>query len=217
MNALKIDLGCGSSKKEGTIGIDLQSMPGVDYVLDIQSEPLPFPNQSVEYVHSSHFLEHVENQIHIFQEISRVCIDGAKLELWTPYTWSNSAFVFGHKSFLNEDHYLHLCVWHPDFWAQALKARWLLKEITYIIEHEALIDLYEHKISLDFALNYYQNVVREFGVFIEVHPDYKGDTLQPIKTFAVDRYSNRYPVKQKLKNNWNSLELEKACKWLSSK
>ncbi|NEQ78567.1 MAG: methyltransferase domain-containing protein [Okeania sp. SIO2C9] len=161
MNELRIDLGCGSSKKEGTIGIDQQGISGVDYVLDIQTQPLPFLNQSVGYVHSSHFLEHIENPIYIFQEISRVCRDGAELEFWTPYTWSNSAFVFGHKSFLNEDHYLHMCVWHPDFWAQALKARWLLKEITYIIEPKALIDIYRNKISLDFALNYYKNIVRE--------------------------------------------------------
>jgi hypothetical protein len=42
VNKLRLDLGCGSRKKEGTIGIDIQAQPSVDYVLNIQTEPLPF-------------------------------------------------------------------------------------------------------------------------------------------------------------------------------
>jgi hypothetical protein len=219
MNELKIDLGCGSRKKEGTIGIDIQAQQGVDYVLNLQAEPLPFPNHSVEYVHSSHFLEHIENAnyvVKIFTEISRVCVDGAELELWTPYTWSNPAFIFGHNLFFNEDHYLHLCAWHSSFWEKELKARWLLKEITYIVDPEILIELYRNKTSLDFALKYYKNLVREFGVFIEVRHEYNGENLQPKRTFAVDRSSKRYPVKSKSEVGWNPVELENAFEWFSS-
>lgn len=217
VNKLKIDLGCGSRKKEGTIGIDLIEQPGVDYALNLQTEPLPFPNQSVEYVHSSHFLEHIENAhyvVQIFKEISRVCVDGAQLELWTPYAWSNSAFVFGHNLFFNEDHYLHLCAWNSNFWEKELKARWLLKEVTYIIDPDVLIELYKTNTTLDFALKYYKDVVREFGVFIEVRHDYKGDNLQFKKTFAVERSATKYPVKSS-EVGWNQLELEKALEWFS--
>ncbi|WP_250125048.1 methyltransferase domain-containing protein [Chroococcidiopsis sp. CCMEE 29] len=219
MNKLKIDLGCGPCKKEGTIGIDVQEQPGVDCILDLQSEPLPFPDKSVEYVYSSHFLEHVESAHYvakIFAEISRVCVDGAELEFWTPYTWSNSAFIFGHNLFFNEDHYLHPCVWHYDFWEKALKGRWLLKEITYIINPDVLVELYRNKISIDFAQKYYKGIVREFGVFIEVRHEYKGENLQPKRTFAVDRSSKRYPVKSKSEVGWNPVELENAFEWFSS-
>jgi predicted SAM-dependent methyltransferase len=48
---LKLDLGCGSVKKPGTLGVDIDQFPGVDYVVDLQTNPLPFPNRSVEYVH----------------------------------------------------------------------------------------------------------------------------------------------------------------------
>jgi SAM-dependent methyltransferase len=216
MNKLKLDLGCGSCKKHKTIGIDIHPQPGVDYVLDLQVEPLPFPDQSVEYVHSSHFLEHIENPVKVFTEISRVCVEGAKLEFWTPYTWSNSAFIYGHQQFFNEDHYLHMCVWHPTFWETALKARWLLKEITYIIDTAVLIELYKNKVPLDFALKYYKGIVREFGVFIEIHHNYKGEDLQPIRTFAVDRSSKRCHLKSLPELNQNPIDLENAFKWFSS-
>jgi len=219
MNKLKIDLGCGSCKKEGTLGVDMYAQPGVDYVVNLQTEALPFPDKSVEYVHSSHFLEHIENGNYvakIFAEISRVCVDGAKVELWTPYIWSNSAFIFGHNLYFNEDHYFHPCVWHSDFWENILKARWLLKEIRYVVSSDVLVELYRNKINIDFALNYYKGIAREFGVFIEVRHDYQGDKLQPIKTFALERYSKRYRVKSKSEVGWKSNELENALEWFSS-
>lgn len=218
MNKLKLDLGCGSSKKEGTLGIDMYSIPGVDYVVNLQAEPLPFPDRSVDYVHSSHFFEHIENGDYaakIFAEISRVCVDGAEVELWTPYLWSNSAFIFGHNLYFNEDHYLHPCVWHSDFWKNILKARWLLKEIRYIVGSEVLVELYRNRTSIDFALNYYKGIAREFGVFIEVRHDYQGDNLQPIKTFALERYSKRYPVKLESELDRGPNKLENALEWFS--
>lgn len=218
VNKLRLDLGCGSRKKEGTIGIDIQAQPSVDYVLNIQTEPLPFPDQSVDYVHSSHFLEHIDTAHHVvqvFKEISRVCVDGAALEFWTPYAWSNSAFIFGHNIFYNEDHYLHLCVWNSSFWQDQLKARWVLKEITYVIDPEILIELYRNKINVDFALKYYKDIVREFGVFIEVNRNYQGE-IPPVKrTFTVERSAKRYPIDWS-KTGWQSVELENAFAWFSS-
>lgn len=40
MNKLKIDLGCGSCKKQETIGIDIHPEPDVDYVVNLQTETL---------------------------------------------------------------------------------------------------------------------------------------------------------------------------------
>ena len=57
MQYLKLDIGCGGNKKPGTLGLDYVQQPGVDYVIDLQTEKLPFASRSVEYIHSSHFLE----------------------------------------------------------------------------------------------------------------------------------------------------------------
>lgn len=84
------------------LGLDIRALPGVDYVIDLETQPLPFEDQSVVYVYSSHFLEHISNVPHVFAEVSRVCTDCARLELLTPYAGSNPGFVLGYKTFLRK-------------------------------------------------------------------------------------------------------------------
>jgi SAM-dependent methyltransferase len=201
MNHLKIDLGCGNCKKKGTLGIDSEAFPDVDFVLDLQNQPLPFPDRSVQYVYSSHFLEHLEDPASVFAEISRVCEDGAKVELWTPFAWSNPAFIFGHKFFFTEEIYLHLCVMYPEIWTKIFKARWYLKEIIYCINPNTLSELNRNGISLDFALKHYVNIVSELGILIEVHHDHTEESFTPLRTFAFNRTGERYPIKSTSENN----------------
>lgn len=192
---LRIDLGCGSAKKEGTIGVDILPSPGVDHVIDIEKQPLPFGNQSVAYVHSSHFLEHIRDPTPIFAEISRVCADRARVELWTPYAWSNPAFIIDHKFFYTEDVYAHMCVWFVDFWQDILRARWVLEEFRYVIEPDVLCYLKAKGISLDFALRHLRGVVTEFGTFITVRKtDEEIAPPPPRRTFSVARLGPRYEV-----------------------
>lgn len=190
---LKLDLGCGGNKKPGTIGLDYCDIPGVvDHIINIQTDTLPFPDRSVEYVHSSHTLEHLTDPIHLFQEVSRVCIDGAKLEFWTPYVWHNSAFIYGHTNYYQEDNYMHLCVWFPDFWSASLGARWYLKEIVYVVPPHILVELYKQKIQLEFAIRYYKGFVQEFAAIIEVRHEDKQQTIYPQRSFATSRHGERY-------------------------
>jgi len=187
---LRIDLGCGSIKKEGTLGLDILAAPGVDYVLNIGKQPLPFEDRSVEYVYSSHFLEHTPNFGDVFVEISRVCANGAQLELWTPYGWSNSAFVLDHKFFFTEEVYHHICLWYVDFWVDALKARWILNEFRYVVPPETLAYLKANRISLDFALKHLHNIAREFGTYITVlHDDLTASSPPFKRTVATDRFA----------------------------
>lgn len=206
----RIDLGCGGCKREGTIGIDSFPQPGVDYVLNLTSDPIPLPDRSVDKVYSSHFLEHVRDDdwtSHIFPEISRVCISGAELEFWTPYNWSNSAFIMGHRKYINEDDYMHLCVWHYQVWEATLKARWLLREICYVVTPDVLVNLHRHGVSLDFALRYFKGIVQEIGIFIEVQHDYAGPPVEPRRTFALTRDSEHYLVKPDLASmEWSDVE-----------
>lgn len=193
---LRVDLGCGAARKAGTLGLDLYEGSGVDYVTDLEKEPLPFSDRVVEYVHSSHFLEHIDEYGLLFSEISRVCKEGARLEFWLPYGWHNSAFILGHKMFLNEDIFLHFCVWYVDFWQEVLKARWILEEFQYVIDPKTLVYLYDHKISLPFAIRHMHNVVREFCTFIRVvHSDPDAPSPPIKRTFSTGRFSPRYEIK----------------------
>lgn len=192
---LRIDLGCGAIKKEGTLGIDIEASPGVDYTLDIENSALPFSDGSVVYVHSSHFLEHTQNPTNIFAKISQVCADGARIELWTPYAWSNPAFISGHKFFFTEDIYLHMCSWFIDFWQKILGARWVLEEFQYVVDPRVLCYLKAKDISLDYALRHLQNVVTEFGTFITVRKTNAEIVSPPLRrTFSTARLGPRYEV-----------------------
>lgn len=191
-DGLKIDIGCGSCKKKGYIGVDILDVPGVDHVIDMMKEPLPFPESSVSQVFSSHFLEHLDNPGRVFVELSRVVSDGAELELWTPYTWSNSAFIYDHAQFFNEDHYLHMCVWYCDFWRPILNSSWQLKEFQYVFDSEALVDLYHHQIDLLFALKYFKCLVKEFCAHIVVRKSINEPVVTPRKTWSLSRDGEKY-------------------------
>lgn len=193
---LRIDIGCGSAKKEGTLGIDMHWSPGVDHVVDLESQLLPFGDQSVSYVHSSHFLEHIRDPTGIFAEISRVCADGARVELWTPYAWSNAAFIIDHKFFFTEEVYLHMCVWFTDFWGNILGARWILEEFQYVVNPRTLCYLRAKGVSLDFAVRHLHNVVTEFCAHISVSRRVGEVGAPPIRrTFSIARTAPRYEIK----------------------
>ncbi|MEG4407523.1 tetratricopeptide repeat protein [Microcoleus sp. MON2_D5] len=213
---LKLDLGCGNNKKPGTIGLDCCEIPGVvDHVLNLQTDTLPFADRSVEYVHSSHTLEDLTDPIHLFQEISRVCIDGAKLEFWIPYVWYNSTFIYGQKNYYQEDSYMHLCVWFAHVGSVSLGARWYLKEIVYVVPPHILIELYKQKIPLEFAIRYYKGVVLEFAAIIEVRHEDKEQTIHPQRSFATSRLGHRYllPSAQEIVEEEELLE---AINWFSA-
>jgi hypothetical protein len=198
MQDLKIDIGCGGAKKKGFLGIDNVAFPGVDYSVDLNSAGLPFPDQSVSHIFTSHFLEHVTNARWdgLFKEMTRVAQDKAQIEIWNPYVFTNAAFISGHLSQLSEEQYLHMGVYYPAQWSQALGAFWLIKEFQYVVSEQTLIDLSENNISLSHALRYYKEVVLEFGVFIEVcRGEWQPTT--PIKTFSIEsRNGKKHLLKQ---------------------
>lgn len=94
VGALKLDLGCGSNKREGFFGVDQFKMPGVDLVLNLGQSPWPWDNDSVSEAHCSHFLEHLTQieRIHFMNELYRVLIPGSQVIIITPHWASNRAY-----------------------------------------------------------------------------------------------------------------------------
>lgn len=113
---MKLDLGCGPNKKEGHVGIDCRSFPGVDHVLDLGRDRWPFDDASVDEAHSSHMVEHLtsEQRIHFVNELHRVMKKGAKAHIITPH-WA-AARAYGDLTHQ----------WPPvsEFWFLYLNAEW---------------------------------------------------------------------------------------------
>lgn len=106
---LKIDLGSGFYKPDGFIGLDnysgvatqdptIGSPPDIE--IDLNTESLPFPDESVATVRSSHFLEH--SPLTIFEEVHRVLIPGGLFDNTLPYALSDDGLYPGHSAFLTE-------------------------------------------------------------------------------------------------------------------
>jgi SAM-dependent methyltransferase len=169
MSELKaIDIGCGRKKKPGYIGVDNVAVEGVDVVVDLEREPLPFADDSVKAVFSSHCIEHLTNTEAFFKEITRVCAHGATVELWHPHSANNDAFLLGHTSFLNDNVYTHIGSLGHAFWAKVFGGRWIVKELVFAIYGHVLQQLDAEGISVDFAVQHLHNIVAELGVIAEI-------------------------------------------------
>jgi len=89
---LKLDLGCGTKKREGFIGVDSRQFGGkVDVICDLGKHTWPWPDNSVEEVHCSHMVEHLTwvERVHFFNELYRVMKVGAKAQVIVPHWCSH--------------------------------------------------------------------------------------------------------------------------------
>lgn len=55
---VRLDLACGQNPKEGFLGVDLWNEKA-SVVTDLQVFPWPWENDSVDEIHSSHYIEHI--------------------------------------------------------------------------------------------------------------------------------------------------------------
>jgi len=109
-NIIKLDLGCGKNKKDiDWIGVDSLPFDGVDVVINLVEEKVklsksdtkytkfkswPWEDNSVDEVHCSHFLEHLEpnERVHFVNELYRILKPGAKCTIITPHWCSTRAY-----------------------------------------------------------------------------------------------------------------------------
>ncbi len=84
MAVVRLDIGCGRSKFKGTLGVDIVALPGVDVVADL-TRGLPFRDNSISEIYTSHTLEHVDNLPAVMEELWRVCKPNALVHIWVPH------------------------------------------------------------------------------------------------------------------------------------
>jgi len=121
---MKLDIACGHHKSSGWTGIDIQRLPGVDIVHDLNLHPWPIESESVAQAKAWHIVEHIPPVVvttegtrrpllEFMDECWRVLIEGARLDIETPYGLSDG-FVHDptHCNMINEITFEHF---DPDY------------------------------------------------------------------------------------------------------
>lgn len=99
---MMLELGGGRIPRFGYVNLDI--VPLADIVFDLDCVPpdrLPLEDQSVEAVFSSHCLEHVRSPFAVLQEVARVCVVGAPVEIRVPHPLSDLAMTYGHQQVIS--------------------------------------------------------------------------------------------------------------------
>jgi predicted SAM-dependent methyltransferase len=108
----KLNCGCGPVVKAGWINIDVGK--NADLQLDLR-EKLPFPDNSVSYIYSEHFFEHLgypDDAGMFLKESLRVLVPGGQFRVGVPDTeWPLVAYV------QDDENYFRFVkeTWHPEY------------------------------------------------------------------------------------------------------
>lgn len=161
----KLNIGCGKTLMEAPwVNLDKESMPGVDYVYDLDncgvhptrirqpilwSDPiggvlenvetkLPFEDDFFEEMLMSHILEHLKNPLAVMQELHRIARPDALLTVRVPYGSSDAAWEdpqHVRPYFLQSFEYFgQPCYWRADY---GYRGDWQVTSRTLVVNENA--------------------------------------------------------------------------------
>jgi SAM-dependent methyltransferase len=87
-----LDVGCGSKKHPGAIGIDLSGDTDADIVHDLDSLPWPVEDSSFDEILLQDVIEHLQDLYGVFAELHRIGRPGARVHVRTPHYSSALAY-----------------------------------------------------------------------------------------------------------------------------
>ena len=82
---ISLHLGSGNHIIEDAYNLDLVECSGVDIVADLNKPLSLLPDNSVKYIYSNQTLEHIENLFGLFDELHRVCVHDAVMDIQVPH------------------------------------------------------------------------------------------------------------------------------------
>jgi len=164
-NRIKLNLGCGTNKVEGYLGVDKIKTPASDIIHNLNSFPYPFEDNSVEEIVMDNVLEHLQDVIKVMEELYRICIPGALIHINVPYFKSNSAFTDPtHRHFFTETSFKYFNASHAlHFYTTAI----FTTERVKLIKHTKYKDLkhfFRNLLPAKKFLNYFL-----FNIYDEIY------------------------------------------------
>jgi SAM-dependent methyltransferase len=111
-----LDLGCGSRKREGAVGIDVSESSSADVIHDLNEFPYPFETSSAEQIYMDNVLEHLDNVIATLEEVHRLGQPGCRVRIDVPYFRSKWAAIDPtHRHFFTPESMAYFDPSHPFF------------------------------------------------------------------------------------------------------
>lgn len=181
---LKLHLGCGKHPLEGWVNLDQIALEGVDVVFDLndcKNKPLPFEDNSVDYIFASHVLEHIQDTLSLMEELYRVTKPGGEAVFRMPYGSSDDAYenpTHVRPYFLNSFGYFS----QPFYWREdyGYKGDWKTKVIILILDKAPYEQMPYNKIMEE--IYHKRNVVHEMVAILE--------PIKPIREALKDLQEN---------------------------
>lgn len=81
----KLNLGCGTFKKDGFINMDSDVEAAPDLLYNLNNLPYPFNDNSFSLIEANHVLEHLENPFDVMKEIYRILRPDGKVIIRVPH------------------------------------------------------------------------------------------------------------------------------------
>jgi SAM-dependent methyltransferase len=101
-NPRVLDIGCGTNKVPGAIGMDVNPRTAADVIHDLDDLPYPFADDEFDEVIGRHVIEHVHDPMAVMSELHRITRAGGIVKLVAPH-WTNPDFAtdLTHRNHLN--------------------------------------------------------------------------------------------------------------------
>src|SRR5215470_15281081 len=97
-----LDIGCGTNKIPGAIGMDVNPRSAADVIHDLDDMPYPFVDNQFDEVIGRHVIEHVRDPMAVVTELHRITRPGGLIKIVTPH-WTNPDFAtdLTHRNHIN--------------------------------------------------------------------------------------------------------------------
>jgi SAM-dependent methyltransferase len=87
-----LDVGCGSAKYPGAVGIDISGDTAADVVHDLDTFPWPLQDSSFDHILLQDVIEHLAEPYKVMEELHRIARPGARIQMRTPHFSSVLAY-----------------------------------------------------------------------------------------------------------------------------